>query len=176
MALSISRLSGNGKAIGLLKNGAQQHATRWFSYLESLPSTQKLIADIATAKASKARSSKTAASFALGLQNAIDGQVVTRFPPEPSGYLHIGHTKAAILNSYFAKMYHGKMIVRFDDTNPSKEKVPAVCLECKTFDSLSHSPSSKRPFWRTFSFSISTVTRFPILLTFSTKSTSLPSR
>ena len=105
-----------------------EHATamkRWMRMLAQHPALQEatqLCVGIANQEAIFGQPLEPLASGMSLLEGAVPGRVVTRFPPEPSGYLHIGHSKAVLLNDYYARRYKGRLLLRFDDTNPSKEK------------------------------------------------------
>src|SRR5690606_31867087 len=67
-------------------------------------------------------------------------EIVTRFPPEPNAYLHIGHARAIITNFELAKLFGGKTYLRFDDTNPAKEDVEYVEAIKKDVEWLGYKP------------------------------------
>ncbi|XP_059927480.1 bifunctional glutamate/proline--tRNA ligase isoform X7 [Gadus macrocephalus] len=117
-------LKGNTEWSG--QANAFSHVNRWFSFLGA----QGLFVDVgkkwANGKAPPRKANPEEKKQDLGkfveLPGAEMGKVVVRFPPEASGYLHIGHAKAALLNQHYQVTFKGKLIMRFDDTNPEKEK------------------------------------------------------
>ncbi|ODN81138.1 glutamate-tRNA ligase [Cryptococcus amylolentus CBS 6039] len=117
-------IRGNNSAIGSIKKPGRPHLQRWFTHVETLDVPQQSLKTFSQAKSEQEKGKKTKRleSVDVVLPNAVKGKVVVRFAPEPSGYLHIGHLKAAILNRYLADQYQGKFILRFDDTNPLKEE------------------------------------------------------
>uniref|UniRef100_A0A8C6XWL9 Glutamyl-prolyl-tRNA synthetase 1 n=1 Tax=Naja naja TaxID=35670 RepID=A0A8C6XWL9_NAJNA len=94
----------------LPQNNGPVHVKRWYKFLEAQNSFQ-----------STTEKKQDIGKF-VDLPGSEMGKVIVRFPPEASGYLHIGHAKAALLNQHYQVTFKGKLIMRFDDTNPEKEK------------------------------------------------------
>lgn len=124
-------LYSSAEVSAVLSSKAYLNVKRWFEFIRSLPAVQSVISSLPEEVKSASKPQNQAAEETgrkeegkfIDLPGAEMGKVVVRFPPEASGYLHIGHAKAALLNQYYQQAFKGKLIMRFDDTNPAKEKV-----------------------------------------------------
>lgn len=122
----------------VLNKSAPVNVLRWYNFISNQPAVKNTLDNLpeeiklsltnvekssSRQSVEKTASGRTKEGKFVELPGAEMGQVVVRFPPEASGYLHIGHAKAALLNQYYQEAFQGKLIMRFDDTNPAKENV-----------------------------------------------------
>ncbi|CAL1534033.1 unnamed protein product [Lymnaea stagnalis] len=135
----------------LSSNDTAVNVIRYYNFLTSLKPFTAVASTFSGAevKETKKRSTETNIRKDEGkfieLPGAEVGKVVVRFPPEASGYLHVGHAKAALLNQYYRDTFQGTLIMRFDDTNPAKENaefekviLEDIALLGITYDKFSH--------------------------------------
>lgn len=139
---SALRSSPKWSELGEAKAKTLPHLFRWVKHLEHL-FKETVKTHLASDNAAPVEQVKTKGRAGhQGSYDALpgavhDGSLCTRFPPEPSGFLHIGHIKAAMLNNFYATSYKGRLLLRFDDTNPAKEDgdfVENIMQDLKTLE------------------------------------------